>query len=49
MAENFSNAQTRCHLLKIAGDYDRLAMQAATLEIQLQELAASSPLPRPKS
>ena len=40
MAERLHNG-TRCRLLQTADDYDRLAMQAATLEIELQELAAS--------
>ena len=46
MAERFRHPETRRKILKIADDYERLAMQAATLEIQLQELAASSALPR---
>ena len=50
VAENFHNADTRRKLLEIADEYDRMATQAATLEIQLQELAASlPPLHRPKS
>jgi hypothetical protein len=50
VAESFNNADTRRKLHKIADEYDRMAMQAATLEIQLQELAASlPPLRRPKS
>ena len=42
-AEKFRNADKRRKLIKIADEYDRMAMQAATLEIQLQELAASLP------
>jgi hypothetical protein len=41
MAANFPDPETRRQVLHIADEYDRLAMQAATLEIQLQELAAS--------
>jgi hypothetical protein len=43
VAERFRNGVTRSKLLQIADDYDRLAMQAATLEIRLQELAAFLP------
>ena len=43
VAERFRNGETRCRLLQIADDFERLAMQAATLEIQLQEIAASLP------
>jgi hypothetical protein len=46
MAEKFRDSETRRKVLKIADEYDQMATQAATLEIQLQELAASSPLPR---
>jgi hypothetical protein len=50
VAERFRDAETRRKLLKIADEYDRMATQAATLEIQLQEIAASAPLSRhPKS
>jgi hypothetical protein len=42
MAESYRGSETRRLILQIADEYDRMAMQAATLEIQLQELAAST-------
>jgi hypothetical protein len=41
MADGFSDAGMKRQLLKIADEYERMATQAARLEIQLQELAAS--------
>src|SRR6476659_3294091 len=46
MAERFREPETRRLILQIAAEYDRMAMQAATLEIQLQELAASTLMKR---
>jgi hypothetical protein len=46
MAERFREPETRRLILQIATEYDRMAMQAATLEIQLQELAASTLMKR---
>ena len=43
MADGFSDLKSRLQLLRIADEYDRMATQAAALEIQLQELAASKP------
>jgi len=40
MAESYQDPETRRLILAIADEYDRMAVQAATLEIQLQELAA---------
>ena len=42
MASAFGDANLRRKLLQIADEYDRMATQAETLEIQLQELAASN-------
>jgi hypothetical protein len=42
MASAFGDANLRRTLLQIADEYDRMATQAETLEIQLQELAASN-------
>jgi hypothetical protein len=41
MASGFRDTNLKRKLLQIADEYDRMATQAATLEIQLQELAAS--------
>jgi len=41
MAEGFRDVGTKRQLLQIADEYDRIATQAAMLEIQLQELAVS--------
>jgi hypothetical protein len=41
MASDFRDADSKRQLLRIADEYDRMATQAAVLEIQLQELAAS--------
>jgi hypothetical protein len=46
MAESYRDPETRRLILEIANEYDRMAAQAATLEIQLQELAASKPIER---
>jgi hypothetical protein len=41
MAEGFRDPNLKRQLLQIADEYDQMARQAAALEIQLQELAAS--------
>jgi len=41
MADSFRDAGMKRQLLQIADAYDRMAKQAANLEIQLQELAAA--------
>jgi hypothetical protein len=41
MAGSYQDPETRRVILAIADEYDRMAVQAATLEIKLQELAAS--------
>lgn len=46
MAEIYRDPETRRLILEIANEFDRMAAQAATLEIQLQELAASEPIER---
>jgi len=46
MAESYRDPETRRLVLEIANEYDRMVVQAATLEIQLQELAASKPIER---
>ena len=46
MAKGFRDAGMKRQLLQIADEYERMANQAARLEIQLQELAASIPIQR---
>ena len=40
MAQGFRDESLKRKLLQIADDYERMATQAANLEIQLQEIAA---------
>ena len=49
MAKRFRDPETRRLILQIAGEYDRMAMQVATLEIQLQELVGAESISRKTS